>query len=108
MSALFEDASLEWHPVRPEVAEGVFGKTLCDDKIKIVLTRVAPNGKFRPHRDKYAHVFYFLSGEGTVTIGDQQSVARAGIVARVDAGELHAYENTSGDDLVLISLNIPA
>lgn len=107
MSALFDDASLEWQPVRPDVAEGVFGKTLFDDKIKIVLTRVVPNGKFRPHRDKYSHVFYFLSGEGMVTVGEQQSIARAGVVARVDAGELHAYENISTDDLLLISSNIP-
>ncbi len=107
MSAIFDTASTEWQPVRPDVAEGVWGRTLFDDKIKIVLTRVAPNGKFRSHRDTYSHVFYFLSGEGTVTVGDQQSVARAGVVARVEAGEWHAYENTGGDDLMLISLNIP-
>lgn len=108
MSTIFDIASLEWQPVRPEIARGAFGKTFLDGKVKGVLTRLEPDGKFSSHRDNYAHLFYFLSGEGTVTVGGQQSVARAGVVARVDAGEAHAYENTGGEDLILFSLNIPA
>ena len=108
MSNVVELSSREWQPVRPEIARGVFGKALLDGKVKAVLTRVAPGGKFEMHRDKYAHLFYFLSGEGTVWVGDKQFAARAGLVAQIDAGEDHAYENKGGEDLVLVSLNIPA
>jgi quercetin dioxygenase-like cupin family protein len=33
---------------------------------------------------------------------------RAGLVAQIDAGDDHAYENIGSEDLVLLSLNIPA
>jgi quercetin dioxygenase-like cupin family protein len=106
MSQVFDAASREWQPVRPDVARGVFGKTLRDGKTKVVLTRVAPGGKFARHRDNYAHLFYFLEGEGTLWIDEQQIAARAGVVAQIDAGQEHAYENASAADLILLSLNI--
>jgi mannose-6-phosphate isomerase-like protein (cupin superfamily) len=108
MSNTFDLSAVEWQPVRAEITHGVFGKTLADGHVKAVLTRVVPGGKFKLHRDKYAHLFYFLSGEGTVWIGDQQFAARAGFVAQIDAGQDHAYENAGNEDLMLVSLNIPA
>jgi mannose-6-phosphate isomerase-like protein (cupin superfamily) len=108
MSQVFDAVSFDWQPVRPDVARGVFGKTLLDGKVKAVLTRVTPGGKFEMHRDKYAHLFYFLSGEGKVWVGDKQFAVRAGLVAQIDAGDDHAYENIGSEDLVLLSLNIPA
>jgi quercetin dioxygenase-like cupin family protein len=108
MSDIFDIASFEWQAIRPEVAHGVFGKALLEGTVKAVLTRVAPGGAFEQHVDAYAHLFYFLSGEGSVLIGTQRSVAHAGVVVRVDAGIAHAYENTGKDDLVLLSMNIPA
>jgi mannose-6-phosphate isomerase-like protein (cupin superfamily) len=107
MSRVFDLDAIVEQAVRPNITRAVFGKTLLDDQIKVVLTRVAPGGKFETHRDSYAHLFYFLSGQGRGWIGDQEFVARAGIVAQIDAGELHSYENTGDTDLVLISLNIP-
>jgi mannose-6-phosphate isomerase-like protein (cupin superfamily) len=107
MSEVFNISSMEWQPVRPEVAYGVFGKAMLNGKVKAVLTRVAPGGKFQMHVDDYAHLFYFLSGEGTVWAGKTQSEASSGVVVQVDAGEPHAYENTGKEDLLLVSLNIP-
>jgi mannose-6-phosphate isomerase-like protein (cupin superfamily) len=107
MSEVFQVDELEWEPVRPAITHGVFGRTLLSDGVKAVLTRVAPGGKFSTHRDNYAHLFYFLSGEGTVTIGDKQFQARAGSAVRISAGETHAYENSGTQDLVLLSLNLP-
>jgi quercetin dioxygenase-like cupin family protein len=106
MSSVFDVTSRDWQPVRPDVARGVFGKTLRDGKVKVVLTRVAPGGTFARHRDSYAHLFYFLSGEGTLWVDEQTFAARAGIVAQIEAGQEHAYTNTGSDDLVLLSLNI--
>jgi quercetin dioxygenase-like cupin family protein len=107
MSAFFDIASLEWQVVRPDVTQGAFGKTFLDGKVKGVLTRLEPGGKFVPHRDNYGHVFYFLSGQGFVRVGDKQISAREGVVVQVMAGEEHEYGNNGTDDLVLISLNIP-
>ncbi len=107
MSQVREIASLEWQPVRPEVTSGIYGRTLLDGKVKVVLTRVVPGGKFSMHRDNYGHLFYFLSGAGNVWVSGKQFAAHAGLVVQVIAGEDHAYENTGHEDLMLISLNLP-
>jgi tRNA-Thr(GGU) m(6)t(6)A37 methyltransferase TsaA len=100
--------TLEWQPIRPDVAHGVHGKTILDEGVKVVLTRVVPGGAFAAHRDAYGHAFYFLSGEGLVTVGERRFAVQPGQVVRVAAGEVHAYENTGPADLLLISLNVPA
>jgi len=107
MNNHFDLSTLDWKPVRPEVTTGVFGKAMLDGDLKVVMTRVAPGGKFRTHVDKYGHLFCFLSGEGLVWVAGRQLVARAGVVAQIDAGVEHAYENTGTEDLVLVSLNLP-
>ena len=107
MSEVFDAARLEWEVLRPDVAHGVYGKTLLADGIKLVLTRVAVGGKFEVHRDSYSHLFYFLSGEGVVWVEGKQFEIVPGLVVRVTAGESHAYENTGNRDLMLISANLP-
>jgi mannose-6-phosphate isomerase-like protein (cupin superfamily) len=106
MGEVFDAAKLDWVPVRPDVAQGVYGKTLLADGTKLVLTRVTAGGKFDMHQDSYGHLFYFLSGEGTVWVGGKKFEAAPGVVVRITAGELHAYENTGKQDLVLISANL--
>ena len=106
MSDIFDIASVKWKPVRPEVADGVLGRAMLDSNVKAVLTRVVPGGKFRMHSDKYAHLFYFLSGQGIVWLGKEKYEARPGTVVQVDAGIPHAYENTGTEDMVLVSLNL--
>ncbi len=107
MSIVFDAGSLEWKPVRPDMTRGVYGKTLSTDGVKIVLTRVEPGGSVSRHIDDYGHLFYFLSGEGLIRLGQRQSRAREGTVVRVEEGEAHAYENTGTEDLTLISVNMP-
>lgn len=107
MSNVFDLAGVAWQPVRPEITTGVFGKAMLDGGLKAVLTRVAPGGKFRTHKDDYGHLFYFLSGRGAVWVAGERTEARPGLVARIEAGVEHAYENTGTEDLVLVSLNIP-
>ena len=107
MSQVIQDSTLEWQPVRPEVTHGIMGRTLLADGVKVVLTRVTPGGEFRVHRDTYGHLFYFLSGEGTLRVNDQEYMAKPGLVARILPGESHAYACTGTNDLVLFSLNLP-
>lgn len=107
MGEMFDADTLEWQPVRPDAARSVFGKTLLDAGVKIVLTRVAPGGSFSPHRDPYGHMFYLLAGTGIVRVEEKTIPAVPGLVVRVAPGELHSYENTGDGDLTLISVNVP-
>jgi len=107
MGQIVDVTELEWQPVRPDAAHGVYGKTLLADGVKIVLTRVAPGGGFSMHRDDYGHLFYFLGGEGVVWVEGNRYPSRPGLLVRVAAGEPHAYENTGSEDLTLLSVNIP-
>ena len=107
MSQVVDASALEWRPARPDVAHGVYGKTLLANGTKVVLTRVEPGGGFAAHRDDYGHLFYFLGGEGVVWVGEKQFQAQAGLVVQVTAGDPHAYENTGAEDMTLISINVP-
>ena len=108
MGEVFDIASLEWQAVRPDVAHGVLGRTLLADGVKLMLVHVTPGGKFEMHQDNYGHLFHFLSGEGRLWVQEGQFKVTPGLVARITAGEPHAYANTGNQDLVLISVNIPA
>ena len=107
MAEFLEDDSLAWQPVRPEITHGVSGKVLLAGPTKAVLTRVVPGGRFAPHCDPYAHLFYILSGTGEVFTGEVRCAVRPGSIVRIAAGELHGYENNGKTDLFLISLNLP-
>ena len=106
MGKRIDTNSLEWQPVRPELTSGVTGKLLRDGSTRIVLTRVEPGGSFPAHVDDYAHQFHFLSGSGVVQLEEQQLDVGPGVSVQVDAGELHGYENSGEDDLILISMNL--
>jgi len=99
--------TLPWQPVRPALTHGVEGKTLRDGPTKVVLTRVLPGGSFKRHRDPYAHLFVCLEGRGRVSVEGQDYDVTAGTVVEVAAGEEHAYSNTGGEPLLLISMNLP-
>jgi mannose-6-phosphate isomerase-like protein (cupin superfamily) len=105
---VFDIGGLEWEPVRTEITNGVLGKTLMAGRTTVVLTRVVPGGRFRMHKDKYGHLFYFLRGMGKVVVEGKETEAREGIVVRIAPGESHSYENTGTEDLMLISMNLPA
>lgn len=107
MGKFIDAGSLTWKPVRPDVASDVFGKVLLDGPTKAVLTRVAPGGRFAPHRDPYGHLFYVLEGQGRVLVGKEEHAVGPGSAIRIVPGEEHGYENTGSGDLVLLSLNLP-
>lgn len=107
MAAGYDIAAQEWRPIRPDVAQGVWGTTLLDYEVKMQVVRVDPGGGFSSHRDGYGHIFYFLEGEGIVRVEDRQFSIHPGLVVNVAQGETHAYENTGLTELKLISINIP-
>jgi mannose-6-phosphate isomerase-like protein (cupin superfamily) len=97
---------LEWEIVRPDVANGVYGKTLLNTGVKVVLTRVLPNGGFAVHRDSYSHLLYFISGSGRVGIGGEEISIKPGLVVRVETREEHYYTNSGDEELTLLAVNI--
>jgi mannose-6-phosphate isomerase-like protein (cupin superfamily) len=107
MGKVIETSLLPWQLVRPNLAHDVEGKTLVADGLKVILARVAPGGRFTHHRDDYGHLFYFLSGQGLVWLGEERREVGPGFAVQVNAGELHAYKNTGREDLLLISINLP-
>jgi quercetin dioxygenase-like cupin family protein len=109
MSNVFNVETLEWQLTRPDVADGVYAKELlANSGIKMTLTRVKPGGNFKSHQDSYGHLFYFLSGEGTLSVLNKQYGIMPGLVVHIDAGDSHSYMNTGNQDLMLISTNITA
>jgi mannose-6-phosphate isomerase-like protein (cupin superfamily) len=108
MSTLFHLEDLPWVPVRPALTNGIFGRTLLDTDIKMVLTRVEPGGVFAPYLDAYAHLLYILSGTGLALSGGRECQLSPGTVLQIPAGEEHSYRNPGAEPLVLITLNLPA
>jgi len=108
MAEIFQIRTLDWQVVRPELTEGVYGKLLEEGPVRTVLTRVAPGGHFAPHRDRYGHLFYVLRGKGVLVAEGEEHPLAAGSVVRIVPGEDHGYRNPGPDELVLLSLNLPA
>jgi len=106
MSHLLDASALQWQPHRPDVAHGVFGKTILSGNVKVTLVRVVPGGAFTTHRDAWGHLFLFLGGEGRAVVGEQNFDVRAETVVTVPPGVAHSYENTGSSDLTLVSMNL--
>ncbi len=106
MGRVIDTHAQDWSPVRTGLTEGVTGKLLLDGAVKVVLTRVASGGVFRPHQDEYAHLFHILAGSGVVQLGTEEFSVAAGMTVQVDAGELHGYRNPGRQDLLLLSMNL--
>jgi quercetin dioxygenase-like cupin family protein len=108
MTRLIDTQAQAWQPVRPELTSGVSGLLLLDGPVRMVLTRVAPGGIFRLHRDQYGHLFHLLAGAGRFRVEGEEYPLGAGMVLQLQAGELHGYENSGEEDLLLLSVNLPA
>ena len=107
MADILNIETFDWQLTRPDTADRVYGKTLLENNgIKMALTCVKPGGGFKSHQDSYGHLFYFLTGEGILSVSDRQYSITPGLVVHIDAGESHAYTNTGEQNLTLISANI--
>lgn len=73
----------------------------------IELTTVGPGGASPTHVEPHAHVFYVLSGEGEVTVGDEVTAVRAGSVSPIAAGQPHSFRNAGAGDLQMLVIYHP-
>lgn len=61
-----------------------------------------------PHvHEGYDEAYYFLSGTGTITLGDETSPVRPGTVAIIPAGIPHRLEAASGSELEFVIFGTP-
>ncbi|MBN1329978.1 MAG: cupin domain-containing protein [Candidatus Heimdallarchaeota archaeon] len=100
----------EWVAVRPEFTTNISGKSILPKEwsdIKLTVTRVEPNGEFPMHKDPYHHIFYFISGIGKLYIEDKVFDILPNLVAEIPAGLVHGYKNTSHEEMILLTGNIP-
>lgn len=108
MNYLIDDK--EWKPTRPNLTSKVFGKSLIPHEwtdVIMVITKVEPGGEFPSHTDKYHHIFFYLKGTGIGWIEDKEYEIKPNLVVEIPAGKKHGYKNTSENELVLITMNIP-
>ncbi|MHA1212722.1 MAG: cupin domain-containing protein [Candidatus Heimdallarchaeota archaeon] len=102
----YEDLS----PVRSDFTSGISGKAILPKEwsdIKLTITKVVSQGEFPAHIDAYHHIFYFISGIGTLIIEDEQIDITPGLVVEIPAGLSHGYKNTGSEEMILLTGNIP-
>jgi mannose-6-phosphate isomerase-like protein (cupin superfamily) len=70
-------------------------------------TAMEPGQSFRLHsHPTMEEVFYFLSGEGIFTLGEETSPVTAGDCLYVPAATVHACTNTGSEPLVFLAFGI--
>ena len=107
---MYNIADKNWKETRPNVTTKVYGKSLIPQEwsdVKMVVTKVEPEGEFSTHIDAYHHIFYYLEGTGKGWIDDIEYDIEPGLVVEVLAGKKHGYRNTGSQELLLITMNIP-
>ncbi len=111
-SRIYSLDEVEWLPLREDITNGVMSKPLIPEVFpsatKASLVRIEPGGGFATHKDPYRHVFYFLAGNGEVTVASEVYPVKAGSVVEIEAGDIHGYKNGGTQDMYLLSLNIPS
>jgi mannose-6-phosphate isomerase-like protein (cupin superfamily) len=71
------------------------------------LSRFGPGGGSPLHEHTYNHAFYFLTGIGTVQIGDQTWTVEPGTFVKVPAFERHSVTNTGVENLDFLVIYDP-
>jgi mannose-6-phosphate isomerase-like protein (cupin superfamily) len=70
---------------------------------------VATGQKTRLHKHRSSEELYFItSGQGHMTLGDEQFDVRVGDTVCIAPGTPHCIENTGTDDLVILCSCAPA
>lgn len=69
---------------------------------ELVELRLQPKGEVPPHALPIHVTFYVVSGQGTLLIDDESTMARQGDVLVVESNQRRAWLNTGSDSLVLL------
>jgi mannose-6-phosphate isomerase-like protein (cupin superfamily) len=69
---------------------------------------VAAGEKSRPHKMKTSEVYFILSGEGKMHIGEKEAIVLAGDAFEIPAGEVQWIENDGAEPLSFLCIVDPA
>jgi quercetin dioxygenase-like cupin family protein len=81
--------------------------TYTGNVYSIELTSVGPGGFSPTHIEPHAHLFYVLSGQGEVTVGDEVKAVTAGSVSPISAGVPHSFRNLGDSALEMLVVYHP-
>ncbi|OUL97815.1 hypothetical protein CA603_00535 [Paraburkholderia hospita] len=81
--------------------------TYTGNVYSIELTSVGPGGFSPTHVEPHAHLFYVLSGQGEVTVGDEVKAVTAGSVSPISAGVPHSFRNLGDSALEMLVVYHP-
>ena len=71
--------------------QGILSRTLYnDDQVKLVLFGFSPGQELSAHTAPMPASLYFLEGEGSLTLGEEQMAVHAGSFAHMTPGLTHA------------------
>ncbi len=70
--------------------------------------RIPPGGETREHLHRASEeIYHFLSGEGRMRLGDEESAVRPGETVVIPPGTRHKLRNSGSEPLVLLSCSSP-
>lgn len=103
---------MPWTPLTGLFIRNAGYKTVVDagftgNAYSIELTTVGPGGASPTHVEPHAHVFYVLSGQAEVTVGDEVTQMRPGSVSPIAAGVPHSFRNTGPVPLEMLVIYHP-
>ncbi len=95
------DGSLDWTTV-------LDGSDIQGRRLQFIHDNIlAPGTSIGVHRHEHDEEYYYiLSGEGTMTLDDQQFPVTAGDITAVFPGGSHGLENTSQLDLRILVIGL--
>lgn len=83
--------------------------TIGSENIWVGLSEVDPGSESNAHsHEKTEEVFYVVSGEGYIVVGDERQAVPAGSVVVAPPGDMHQLQNPGGETLKVICSASPA
>ena len=104
---IIKDSSLKEVPTdeRCAIAEIINDRMISD--FSIAKARVAPGTTTQLHALDVVEVYYILSGNGLVKVGNWESVVEAGDTVFIPTGEPQRIRNIGKEDLVFLCVCSP-
>jgi len=89
-------------PVRGEMGfRNIFGGADTETDFSAGVTELEVGGWMGHHRHEPAEIYYVFTGEGVVTIDDEEHVVGAGTAVHIPGNSEHAIRNTGNGPLRL-------
>jgi mannose-6-phosphate isomerase-like protein (cupin superfamily) len=84
------------------------GRECCADNLSVTLVEVTPGGAQELHRHEQEQSYYILTGNGLMTVGEEQREVSAGDCVFIGSNEYHGLLNTGTEELRYISSTSPS